>query len=133
MKAGTGKKRRPSAKDGEAQREAHRARLGRTGWGPGRTFAALLPVAPSEALSETETATRDVSNVSVGPPCFFLLTVISSLGSKPVLDLVCTLGRMPGEKCGEDKCDSDGLVCGVALLSLYIRSVHKVMPSFPGT
>lgn len=86
-----------------------------------------------EALCETETATRDVSNVSVGPPCSFLLTVISSLGSKPVLDLVCTLGRKPGEKCGEDKCDSDGLVCGVALLSLYIWSDHRVTPSFPGT
>lgn len=64
---------------------------------------------------------------------FFLLTVIHSLRSKPVLDLVCTLGRKPGEKCGEDKCDNDGMVRGVALLSLYIRSVHKVMPSFPGT
>lgn len=47
LKGCTGKKRSPSIKEGEALREAHRAKLGRTGCGPGRTFAALLLVAPS--------------------------------------------------------------------------------------
>lgn len=62
-----------------------------------------------------------MSNVRVGPLCFFVLAVTSS-----VLDLVCTLGKKPGEKCGEDKGGSHGLVHGVALLSLYCRSNRKV-------